>query len=311
MEFNINNGLWRALFETIILVVIGFFFRKSGFFKKDTVQDLTRLILYLCLPALILYSFLTHFKADTIKDCSFLLLASFVIFLLGFFLGFVIYKIFIKRESHKREFILLNAFQNSGYLPLALVANIFLGSEKELVYLYIFSYLVGFNLIMLSFGFFYMKKGSDFSIKDFLSVPFLASLLGILLAFMGLGDKIPLLIMHPLSKLGETTIPLSMILLGMMLGESKLFEINNLKEILVLVFCKLIFLPLIVISILRLFKLPPVLSFLLFLEAAMPSATTLSIIAHCKNANTEFVSQGIIYTHLFLIFTLPILFWVY
>ncbi len=310
-DLNINAGLLKALFETAVLVFTGFLLRKADFFKKETVEDLTRFILYLCLPALVFYSFLTHLRVDTLKDCSFFLLLSFGIFLFGFLIGITVVKIFVRNEGLKREFVLLNAFQNSGYLPLALAANMFMSSDRELAYLYIFSYLIWFNLIMLSFGFYYMKKDSDFKIKDFLSVPFLVSVLAVSAALLGLGSKIPAMVMEPIHKLGETTIPLSMILLGMILAQSKVFRKSHIKELLLLVFSKLLFLPLIVLLVLKIVKLPVFISFLVLLEASMPSAATLSLIAHHKNANTEFVSQGIIYTHLFLIFTLPFLFWLF
>ncbi|MDP8234334.1 MAG: AEC family transporter [Candidatus Saelkia tenebricola] len=308
-DLSVNMGLLKALLETALLVFIGYLLRKLNFFKKETVDDLTKFILYLCLPALIFYSFLTHLRVDTLGDCSFFLLLSFVIFAFGFLIGITVVKFFLKNKELKREFVLLNAFQNSGYLPLALVANMFVSADKELAYLYIFSYLIGFNLIMLSFGFYYMKKDSSFKIRDFLSAPFLVSIAGVLAALLGLGGKMPAIVMQPIHRLGETTIPLSMILLGMILAQSKLFRLCYVKELLFLVFSKLIFLPLIVLLLLKMVKLPVFISFLVLLEASMPSATTLSLIAHYKNANTEFVSQGIIYTHLFLIITLPFLFW--
>ncbi len=301
-------GLWKALFETALLVFTGYISRRVGIFKDNTTKDLTKFIIYITLPALIFYSFSSHLNRDNVKDCSLFFLVSLIIFLIGFIVGIIFKKFFVKREDLKREFVLLNAFQNSGYLPLALVGNLFLGAEAEIAYLYIFSYLIGFNLVMLSFGFYYMHASSKMKLKSFITPAFVVSIIGIIFALSGLATKIPEVIIQPIHRLGSTTVPLGMVMLGMILAQSKLFRLDHLKELLVLIFSKLIVIPLIVLILLKSLRLDSFISFLILLLAAMPSATTLSLIAHFKNAHTEFVSQGIIYTHLFLILTLPLIF---
>ncbi|MDP8216979.1 MAG: AEC family transporter [Candidatus Kaelpia imicola] len=307
-SLNFNIGLWKALFETALLVLAGYISRRLGVFKGDAVKDLTKFIIYVTLPALIFYSFSSHLNRANLGDCSLFFLVSLIIFLIGFVVGLIFTKSLLKRENLKREFILLNAFQNSGYLPLALVGNLLSPAEAEIAYLYIFSYLVGFNLIMLSFGFYYMHASSEMKLKSFITPAFIASILGIAFALSGLAAGIPDIIIQPIHKLGSTTVPLGMVMLGMILAQSRLFRLEHLRELSVLIFSKLLLIPLVVLVLLKLIKLDGLISFLILLQAAMPSATTLSLIAHFKNAHTEFVSQGIIYTHLFLLLTLPLIF---
>ena len=307
-SLSFNMGLWKALLETALLVLAGYISRKLGIFKDNTAKDLTKFIIYVTLPALIFYSFSSHLNSDNLGDCSLFFLVSLIIFLIGFIVGLFLTKSLVKREDLKREFVLLNAFQNSGYLPLALVGNLLPAAEAEVAYLYIFSYLMGFNLVMLSFGFYYMHVSSKMRLKSFITPAFIASILGIVFALSGLRAMIPGVIIEPIHKLGSTTVPLGMVMLGMILAQSKLFRLEHLKELSVLIFSKLLLIPLIVLVLLKLIKLDNLVSFLILLQAAMPSATTLSLIAHFKNAHTEFVSQGIIYTHLFLILTLPLIF---
>ena len=151
-------------------------------------------------------------------------------------------------------------------------------------------------------------KNNDDRLNSFITPAFVVSIIGIIFALSGLAAKIPEVIIQPIHRLGSTTVPLGMVMLGMILAQSKLFRLDHLKELLVLIFSKLIVIPLIVLILLKSLRLDSFISFLILLIAAMPSATTLSLIAHFKNAHTEFVSQGIIYTHLFLILTLPLIF---
>ncbi|MDP8253566.1 MAG: AEC family transporter [Candidatus Kaelpia aquatica] len=307
-SLNFNIGLWKALFETALLVLAGYISLKIGIFKDNTAKDLTKFIIYVTLPALIFYSFSSHLNRANLGGCSLFFLASLIIFLIGFVVGLISTKSLVKREDLKREFVLLNAFQNSGYLPLALVGNLFSPAKSEIAYLYIFSYLMGFNLVMLSFGFYYMHASSKMKLKSFITPAFVASILGIAFALSGLTAKIPGVVIQPIYKLGSTTVPLSMVMLGMILAQSRLFKLEYLKELSVLIFSKLLFIPLVVLVLLKFIKLDSFSSFLILLQAAMPSATTLSLIAHFKGAHTEFVSQGIMYTHIFLILTLPLIF---
>jgi len=42
------------------------------------------------------------------------------------------------------------------------------------------------------------------------------------------------------------------------------------------------------------------------LQAAMPSAVSLPIVADLNGADSEFVSQGVFFTHILSIFTIPL-----
>jgi hypothetical protein len=161
---------------------------------------------------------------------------------------------------------------------------------------------------MLSFGYAYIKEDGSLKLKDFLSMPFVVSVISAGLALLGAGKYIPSFILQPLYKVGSTTIPLSMLLLGAIFAQSRILNFSYLKELLLLILSKQLLLPLVVIFILKASKLLPLVSFVIFLESAMPSATMLSVIASHRKANVDFVSQGILFTHLFLLLTLPFMF---
>ncbi|RKY37941.1 MAG: hypothetical protein DRP73_00810 [Candidatus Omnitrophota bacterium] len=308
----INIVVLKALLEVLLLIGIGFLIRRLNLISSSGVQAIARLLLYVCLPSLIFYSFLTYLNRDNLWNCGIFLLASFGIFGLGFVLAKIFYSLVVRNSDVKREFVLLTAFQNSGYLPLALISGIFSPSLKGMGYLYIFSYLIGFNLIMLSFGFYYMKKTHHrVGFKELLPFPFIVSIISVFLALIGMRNHVPDFLLDSLRKLGEATIPLGMIVVGLLLAQGKLVSRNYIKPTVLLIALRLLLLPLIVGAVLYFLKLPKFISFLIFLEAAMPSATTLSLIASDRNANVEFVSQGILYTHIFLIVSLPVLLMVF
>lgn len=305
---DLNSGIMMALMETGIIVLIGYICRRVKLLNSSAVDVLTKLILYVCLPSLIFYSFIAHLNRGTLSPCFISVIFSLLLFALGFSLGYLIYTLFIRKGGLKREFLLLSSFQNSGYLPLALIAYLLSGEQLEYAFLLILSYLLGFNLIMLSFGYAYIKDDGGLKLKDFLSLPFVFSVISAGLALSGVGKYIPSSILQPLYKVGSTTIPLSMLLLGAIFAGSRILNFSYLKELLLLILSKQLLLPLVVIFILKASKPLPLVSFVIFLESAMPSATMLSVIASHRRANVDFVSQGILFTHLFLLLTLPFMF---
>jgi predicted permease len=48
------------------------------------------------------------------------------------------------------------------------------------------------------------------------------------------------------------------------------------------------------------------LGFFIVLQAAMPSAVSLPIVANLRKADSEFISQAVLFTHIFSIATVPV-----
>ena len=68
----------------------------------------------------------------------------------------------------------------------------------------------------------------------------------------------------------------------------------------------MIILPLFVFIVVVTFKIYSLLGLFIVLQAAMPSAVSLPIVASLNNADSEFVSQGVFLTHIVSIFTIPL-----
>lgn len=111
----------------IAIIFLGYFLRRSGFFKADDFQVISRIVLKITLPAAIVYSF-----ADKVIDPSMLVLS-----LLGF-LGGVVYIVTaflmnMGRDREKKAFEIINlSGYNIGNFTLPFVQN-FLGPTGVVV----------------------------------------------------------------------------------------------------------------------------------------------------------------------------------
>jgi hypothetical protein len=201
----------------------------------------------------------------------------------------------------------LVAFQNSGWIPLALVAALLSPEEASSMFIYIFLFLLGFNLVMWSLGVHFLayRRDKKFELTSLFSPPVLATIITMLLVALGVNRFIPELILKPLRMVGDATLPLAMFVVGGSLG---LIQIRGVqvKPVILLVLAKLLILPLLGLLFIWRFSPPRLFSLLLIMQLAMPSATSLSlIITHYKREDL-LISQGILLTHLLSLISIPL-----
>ena len=119
----------------------------------------------------------------------------------------------------------------------------------------------------------------------------------------------PSLILAPVRMVGDVSFVLSMLILGSWLAKIKLKGLSQrLFYIGEASFLKLIVLPLLFLILVMKAEIFSLLGLFIVLQAAMPSAASLPIIANLRRADSEFVSQGVFLTHILSIVTIT--FWI-
>ena len=295
-----------AVAQIFILAAIGYFLVKKKFLESSGLDAISNLVMDVTLPLLIF--------CQLIKDFSFLLypdwwifpLISIAVTILGLLAG-AVFSVLIKGGQHKLQFISLVGFQNSGYLPLALVAALLTRDNLSAMFIYLFLFLTGFNLVMFSVGTYILNfhKEIKFDWRSLFSMPVIATILGLLVVFFGLNKFVPGIVIQPLRMFGDSTLALAMLVVGGDLAKINLRAIDKRAGFL-LVFAKMIILPLIGLGLVIFFNLPKLIGLLVIIQLAMPSAVTLSVILrNCKKEDL-LISQGILLTHLASVFTIPL-----
>ena len=302
-SFGLVSG---AVGQIFILGAIGYLLVKKNILTRQGMDVLSRLVIEITLPAMIFTQLIQNFKFSLSPAWWVFPLCSFAITFLGFLIGGIFVNL-IKQEEEKRQFLSLVAFQNSGYLPLALVAALLTPEEVSLMFIYIFLFLLGFNLIMWSFGVYFLsyQRNKRFELASFFSPPVLATIITMALVGLGLNRFIPEVILKPLRMVGDSTLPLAMFVVGGSLGLIQIRRVEF-KPVILLILAKLLILPLLGLLFIRQFRLSWLFSLLLIMQLAMPSATSLSlIITHYKREDL-LISQGVLFTHLVSLISIPL-----
>ncbi|MEM7816767.1 MAG: AEC family transporter [Candidatus Aenigmatarchaeota archaeon] len=296
-----------AVFKLFLIIIFGFFLYRKKIIEDKILDFLTIFLIRFSLPFLIFTHLVENLKSSSSLTLLNLVFLSFVIFLVALTLGFIFS---FKKSFFKKEFMSLVSFQNCGYLPMNIAFLIFKSPLKEEFLTYIFLYILGFDIIIWSVGSFFIfkKKEENFEIKTLFTPPIIAIILALIFIYSSLVRFLPKIILEPLKMIGDMSFPISVIVLGCWLAKVKLGDFYKRFFIIVeATFLKLIILPLLFLIFLLKFKISSLLGFFIILQTSMPSATNLPIVANLRRADTEFISQGVFFSNIISIITIP--FW--
>jgi predicted permease len=295
-----------AVVQIFILGAIGFFLVKRGILGDGGLDALSRLAIDVTLPILIFCQLIKDFSFALYPNWWIFPLISIAITVLGFIAGSC-FKVFVKGQEEKKQFRGLVTFQNSGYLPLPLFAALLPPDKSSVILIYLFLFLLGFNLVMFSIGVYILAFAGTrkFEWQRLFSPPVVATIVSLILVFFGINKYVPDFVIKPLRQIGDSTLPLAMLVVGGSLAQIKLGSIDK-KAMALLVLAKLVVLPLVGLLLLIKLKLPELIGLLILIELAVPSANSLTAIVRAYKRDDILISQGIFISHILSIITLPV-----
>ena len=295
-----------AVLQIFLLASVGYFLVKRHILGDACLDALSRLTIEVTLPALIFTQLIKDFTFSLYPDWWIFPLLSVAITLLGLGIG-SLFAGFMRKGEERQQFLSLVTFQNSGYLPLALIASLLPQAQIGQMFIYLFLFLFGFNIVIFSYGVSMVAFTGEKrpGLAEIFSPPVIATLVSLAGLFFGLNKVFPDLLFKPMKMIGDCTLPLAMLVVGGNLAQIKLGSVNK-KAILLMSLAKLVILPALgLILVLRL-KLPPLVGLLILIELAVPSATFLSIFVRQYKKEDLLISQGVFFGHILSIITIPV-----
>lgn len=205
----------RQLLVMAIIVVISFFFSRKNSFGQSASQFLSRLLLYVINPCMIVSTFDVEFSGAKLKS---LCLAIAVSFAFHFAMILIASLLFARKKSrsvedpeYARDCLskIGIVFTNSGFIGIPLINGVF-GSEGVF---FLMGYILVFNVLLWIWGE-WLMTGVMRPLKILTNPNVLACAVG--LAVFCLPFKIPYVIIEPLKMIGACNGAVSMILLGLL-----------------------------------------------------------------------------------------------
>jgi len=292
--------------QIFLLGAIGYFLFKKRVLGPESLDSLNRIVIDITLPILIFCQLDKDFSFSLYRNWWAFPLLSIAITLVGLAAGYL-FSGMVKGGQHRQQFISLVTFQNSGYLPLALIGSLLAADKLGVMFIYLFLFLAGFNLLMFSLGaeLISYHKLRKFEFMNLFSPPVTATIIGLLVVYFGLNNFIPDVVLKPLRLVGDCTLPLAMFVVGANLAEISLTHIDK-KEMVLALLAKLLILPALGLVLVWKLRLPELVGFLIVMQLAMPPATLLSVLTRHYKKEDLLISQGIFLGHIASIVTIPV-----
>ncbi|GGB61228.1 AEC family transporter [Virgibacillus dakarensis] len=291
-----------------VIALIGFLARKTGVLNENANGVLTQVVLYITLPALILFSLDISFSVTFVKEFIWLITMSLYILTMSIFIARWMSKRSILAAGQTNVYEGLIIFGNQGFIGYA-VSFIILG-EEGIIYLTIFN--ICYLILIWTYGIYlFTTNEAKPNVKAILLNPgILSTLLGLFVFVLPI--SFPEMITDALEDVGKMTIPLSMIIIGSLIANIKFtayYQALKNRYLWNAVLVRLLMIPLLLLPFMAL-SVPFTLLFIAVLVSGMPAAPTISLYAQKYGADTSFASLGVVLSTILCLFTIPILYWV-
>lgn len=279
-------------FNLFVLIAVGFLLKRIALVGREGEKNLTDLVIDVVLPCNIITSFMTTLSREMVVDCLWILGISIGIQLLALAYGRWVFR----GQPHDRYCSLTYGIicSNAGFLGNPVAEGVFGPVGLMLASIY----LIPQRIMMWSRGLAIYTGGSDRRdvVRRVLTHPcVVACAIGV--AIMAAGGKLPPIIKAPISTLGRCNTALSMLVIGLILGDIDLRTLVD-KTVIAYTVHRLVVFPMIIYGVCLLLPVSPLVRGVSVLLAAMPAGAVTSMLAAKYDCEPAFATRLVIFSTL-------------
>lgn len=302
MEFSV---IFESVLTLLFMILIGVYGSKRKIITSEINKGLINILIQIALPFMILSSFIYPYD-ETIK--SNVLITFYYSFATYVITIFISYLILLPIKKNKKIILhFSNVFVNTGYIGFPVLYSIY-GSEG-IVYGSIFN--MFFVIFLWTYGLLLFKGHLDRTalIKELIKIPLNPSIIAVCagILIMMFNVKISALILSGIKSIGSITGPLSMIIIGVILSNTKIKRYLNDWTLYYGLTTKLIIIPVIIYIISLLLGEKSKAIHTVIIMSAMPASAMTAIFAESFDKEKEYASVIVSLSTLLSLFTIIII----
>ena len=298
------------MFEVIItlfaLVVVGYAIGKLGYLGGDFDRRLSRLVINVTCPALILSSAMTGELPDR-RFILPLLLISVITYILLTAVAFLLPRYLTKRRDEEGVIGFALMFGNVGFMGYPVVASIF--GHEAVFYAAVLNVVNTFAVFTVGTMLITGRGevgGERFQKKVLYSTPMLAAYLTMGIVALEI-DNIPGAISQPLTMLGNITVPAALLIIGSSMSQLPLRSMLGNLTVYLTTALRLVVLPLGVYYLTKAMGFSDEVVNINTVVIAMPVATYGTILCLKYEKDTTMITEVTFVTTLLSMLTIPVL----
>ncbi len=292
-----------TFFEMLVIlfgIAAGYLARRLGYLGGETDQKLSKIILNITMPCLIIASVTTgEALPEASKILSTLKVAA-VFYGVEMLVAVIVPRILGGTEQQKGVWRYILVFPNVAFIGYPVTVAVF--GPEALFYAVIL--VLPFNLLAYSIGPLMLAGRAKFRWQQLASPCIIAAVLALVVALCRL--SLPALVGECAAFVGDLTTPLSLLVVGSLLAGLSVKQVFASPRLWVLTALRLLLLPALLWVILGWMQVEPLVAGIAVVLMAMPAAVNGAMLCMEYHGDTECMAQGTFLTTLVSILTIPV-----
>lgn len=285
-----------------VLVAIGFFFQKKKVLDKHSTPVISRIVVDVCNPALIVSTILTGNITVTHEEFLKGVGVSACVYLLFILVGYIIPHIIRVPKDERKFYTIMSIYGNVGFLGIPVAKAIL--PENAMLYVIICN--VFYCLLFYTHGVTALSSGREkMNLKKLLSPGVLMSILALVIFWFDL--KLPEIVVRTVDYIGCPTVFLSMILLGASVARSNIIKEMKSIPLWLYIAVRMVLVPVATVLVLKGAGASADMVRTFCLMCAVPVGNLPMIQAEKTGERTDVLSRGIIVTTVFSFLSITVL----
>lgn len=293
--------LLKQMLVLFILMLVGICCRKCGIFNDESNKRISALVLNVANPALVLSSGINQESAiggmEFVKTFVLAWAMFGVLMVIAYFIPII-----LKAEASEYGiYRTMTIFSNVGFMGFPVIAALF----GTVALLYASLFLIPFNVLIYTYGISVMKgEKTGFQLRKILNVGVVSCVITLFIYLAKL--PIPIVIENAVDSVSGLAAPLSMMIIGDSLTKVNLKKLFCNARMLVFSGIKLLMIPLVGVSVIKLLGLNPMLTGVCMVMLSTPVGSMNAMLAQQYGGDYELASQGVTITTLLAVITMPL-----
>ena len=301
--------VFGKILSIFLIIGIGFVANKADIMPMAANKYLVGLLIRVTCPCMIIASITSNdLREDTLSLSLQTLAGAVVFFTVSALVGWVLSAKIVKVDPAENVGVYTFAFGsiNSGFIGFPITLAIF---GSGILYLMVIHNVV-LSLYLYTFGIMLVNIGAsgghpDFKgfLKSFTNINAIAAVVSIAMLFAGL--KLPSVVFDCVDMIGDATTPLSMLIVGMQLGECDFGEVLKNRKLLGISFLKMLLLPVLTFLMVNWLPFDVSVKACLIFAASFPVAVAVVPIASEQNRDSLVTAEMVAITTLISLAVIP------
>lgn len=298
----------KIMIELMILIFTGYLLFKFGVFDKNFNQKLTKLILHVTMPALIISSVLSASQRPDGNTVKMTFIASAAIYVVLPVIGIIVAKLMKVDKKKQGLYGFMMAFSNVGFMGFPVVNAVF--GATAVFYTAIIN--IVFNISTFTIGVISLKYGggtkSKINLGKILSPGMIFSAMAVVIYVFNV--NLPSIIEKTINNIGSTTTVLAMLLMGSTLATIPLSNVFNEGKVYMFCFIKQVIIPVILYPTIKFFIKDTLLFEVILILMMMPIAANAIMFSIEHGADEKLAAKSVFISTVMSMATIPLIIYV-